>query len=560
MPGSSIHAAALRAGLDAAHARLSNVEFAAGLWAGRADLWSTEPATRAKIAQRLGWLSARLFVEQRITAISSFADRVRADRFTHVVLLGMGGSSLAPEVMRQVFGSASGFPELRMLDSVNPDAVRAAMSAAATSLFVVASKSGSTLEPNTMAAEARRRVEAAGHHDWGSRFVAITDPDSPLHEQARANHYREIFLNPPDIGGRYSALSLFGLVPAALMGIPLQPLLRHAEAMETACRNVDSRTNPGLALGALLGAAVLAGRDKLTVLLPPHLASVGLWIEQLIAESTGKHGKGIVPIVGEPASQACGADRVVVVVQFGEEPLDQMVIARLDETQTPVAMVTVSEDAALGGEFLRWEIATATAGFLMGINPFDEPNVQEAKDATRALLSAYASSRTLPGPTVHARLPEATLSLSAPAKDRLGAAPPTDILRIVARGDYFAVLAYVPPSDETWQSLIQRFRLDVGARLGVATSSGFGPRYLHSTGQLHKGGAANGVFVILTCRCAQDLPIPGKPYSFGILEAAQALGDFSSLERAGRRVVLVQADALDPALVDRVFQTFLHAL
>lgn len=548
----------MSAPLDAVHARLVHAKFADALWTRRLEIWSRDQAARDKISNRLGWLSALEFVESRVPDLISFAERAKANVFTDVVLLGMGGSSLAPEVLRQIVGVAPGFPRFRMLDSVDPDEVRQAFAHAETSLFIVASKSGSTIEPNVLAAEARRRVESAGHAPWGPRFIAITDPDSPLHVEARDQHFREIFLNPPDIGGRFSALSFFGMVPAALMGLPLDRLLHHARAMADACRNSETEANPGVSLGALMAAAFLDQRDKLMLVLPPRLESLGLWIEQLVAESTGKQGKGIVPIAGEHTAQASGPDRVAVIVTLGGEAPDATLLARLRDAGTPFVVINMPDETAIGAEFLRWEVATATAGFLMNVNPFDEPNVQEAKDATRSLLDAFTRDGILPAPAPQVDVAGVSLSLSAEARRRLGPSGPGAFLTLLTAGDYFGLLAYVAPSNAAMATVLGGFRADVARQTGAATMFGYGPRYLHSTGQLHKGGGPNGAFVIVTCAPAEDLPVPGEPFSFGVLETAQALGDFASLDRAGRRALLIRLPSPSPALLQQALQSLLH--
>jgi hypothetical protein len=445
-----------------------------------------------------------------------------------------------------------------MLDSVDPDAVRAALHNAATSLFVLASKSGSTIEPNVMAAEARRRLVESGVPRWASRFVAITDEHTALHQRARDEQFREIFVNPSDIGGRYSALSLFGMVPAALMGANVDAILADARAMESACRSTTVAANPGLALGAFMAAAAGAGHDKLTLLLPKPLASLGLWVEQLIAESTGKQGKGIVPITGEVSGASLGADRAIVAISFAGEPPD---LPRdvIRQTNIPLIELEVSDECAIGAEFLRWEVATATAGLLMEINPFDEPNVRQAKEATNALLEKYRSTGTLPTREPHGNIERVRLTLSAAAEQALHGADAERFLRVLHDGDYFALLAYLPPDREPFDSALQDIRAAVGKASGCATMFGYGPRYLHSTGQLHKGGANNGVFVIVTAAAQEDLPIPDEPFSFGVLEMAQALGDFESLDRTGRRALHVHLPRRDVDLLKRVFDRLLKA-
>ena len=322
--------------LEDSYARLDRLRFADALWRKQLDVWSADPAVQSLIATRLGWLDALNVVTPQLPRLRAFADGVRRDGFTHVVLLGMGGSSLAPEVLRQVLAAQNSTPSFHVLDSVDPDAVRAAMAHAATSLFIVASKSGSTIEPTTMAAEAKRRVIEAGHTQWASRFVAITDEGTGLHRSATADGFRDVFVNPSDIGGRYSALSLFGMVPAALMGLDLDRLLAGARAMESACRIAQSRDNPGLALGAVMNAGFERGRDKMTLLLPKRLESFGLWVEQLVAESTGKHKKGIVPIAGESAEMSIGDDRVVVVVRVGDDTPEPAVLDRAKASGAPI--------------------------------------------------------------------------------------------------------------------------------------------------------------------------------------------------------------------------------
>ena len=536
--------ATIAAGIEQAFDRLSRSAFADALWSRSLDVWPNDAAARKVIANRLGWLDAPDEAAAHLPRLREFAGRVRDEAFTDVVLLGMGGSSLAPAVLRRVIGIAPGFPRFRVLDSVDPDAVRDALEAAATSLFVLASKSGSTIEPNVMAAEAQRRIRAAGIAEPGSRFVAITDEGTALHQRAGTEHFRDIFVNRPDIGGRYSALSFFGLVPAALMGIDLDALLAAARDMAAACRARDPRTNPGLALGAMMAVAAQAGRDKLTLLLPPPLEAFGLWVEQLVAESTGKHGKGVLPVAGESSDAPFGDDRAVVAVEIGGAGPAAASLQRAHVTNAPVVTLTMPNALALGAEFFRWEFATATAGYLLDINPFDEPNVQQAKDATRELLDAYTAQGRLPVPESQAAIEGARITLSHAAQEVIGDFP-TSIGRLLRPGDYFSLLVYLPPDDSPLAAPLEHFRAAIAAKSGCATTLGYGPRYLHSTGQLHKGGPNSGVFFIVTATAAADLPIPGAPYSFGVLEMAQAAGDFKSLDRAGRRAIHLHLPARD---------------
>jgi glucose-6-phosphate isomerase len=542
---------------DAACARLDSVQFAPALWNRKLDVWSADPAIQQLIANRLGWLGALDFVEPLVPRLQAFAESVKQSGFTDVVLLGMGGSSLAPEVLRQVLRPTGQVPRFRVLDSVDPDAVRAVMDRARETLFVIASKSGTTIEPNVMAEEAKRRVIAEGHTNWGSRFVAITDPETALHRRATEEGFRDVFVNPPDIGGRYSALSLFGMVPAALMGLDVNGLLAGARTMEQACRHGRAAENPGLALGALMGAGARAGRDKLTLWVPPELQSFGLWVEQLVAESTGKKGKGVVPITGETTGVSLRSDRLVVALSAGA--LRAPELDRLGREDVPHALLDMSDVANLGAEFLRWEVATATAGLLLEINPFDEPNVQQAKDATRLLLDRFREQRQLPFPESHGSANGARLTLTEPAVSALGGNAAESFLQVVEPADYVALLAYVPSDDARWTNALETFRRAVAARTLTATSLGYGPRYLHSTGQLHKGGAPNGVFIVVTADAAEDLPIPGEPYSFGVLEMAQALGDFQSLDRTGRRAMFLQLPRRDVELFEKAASQLLKA-
>ena len=539
---------------------------AARLWRRDPSLWSTDASVQEKIANRLGWLSSPTLMAGSIGRLHTFADAVKRDGLAHVVLLGMGGSSLAPEVLRAVVGVGPGWPQFQMLDSTDPAAVRAAATPPERTLYVLASKSGTTIEPNALAAHFRERLEARGA-PWNDHFIAITDEGTDLARRAGAERFRDLFINPSDIGGRYSAVSYFGFVPAALMGQDLNALVGWSLAMLSAAEPADRAggMNPAVALGLLIGEAARAGRDKLTLILPPELGAFGLWVEQLIAESTGKHGVGVVPIAGEPvaAPDHYAADRVFVAVRLDGSPAEQAqsaAIQSLKAAGAPVAEIEMPEAAALGGEFLRWEIATAMAGAILQINPFDEPNVQQAKDATRTLLERYKSSGQLQAPSPSRTWPNGvTIASTAAAREQLGDRGAEAALSLLRAGDYFALLAYVGPNAEIAQ-VLEVFRHNVRDRTRAATMLGYGPRYLHSTGQLHKGGRNTGVFVLLTADDAADLPIPGESFSFGTLEMAQALGDFASLESAGRRAIHVHLPRPEARLVREVATTMLDQL
>jgi len=513
------------------------------LWDRDGTLWAASGTNPAEIAAWLGWLDLPA-QHDTLGGYRRLAREVRADGYGRAAVLGMGGSSLAPELFSRVFGDALGGSsadaaglELRILDSTHPDAVRGFREWAQSSrtLFCVSSKSGSTTEPNAFHAVMAAFAPALD-------FVAITDPGSSLAEVARAQEFRAIVDGQPDVGGRYSALSAFGLVPAALNGVDLDGLLARAATMAAACR-APASANPGLQLGATIGEAARAGRDKLTILTSARLAAFGDWVEQLVAESTGKRGTGIVPVVGEPLASPdrYGPDRCFVVIGLADVQDDALMglAAELERLGHPVVRITLAEPLAVGAEFVRWEVATAAAGIVLGIDPFDQPNVQESKDATRELLEAYRTTGALPGPApvvsgggIAAYLDAAALGDTPVSVD--GAVQL--LVDGIGPGDYVALLAYLP-ADPATVALLQRLRAAVRDARGVATTLGFGPRFLHSTGQLHKGGPDSGVFLQITGAPQRDLPIPGWQESFGTLVAAQALGDLASLQRRGRRAL-----------------------
>lgn len=540
---------------------------AAALWRREPSVWNSDPEVQRQILNRLGWLSAPALMADSLDRLETFAESVRRDGFAHVVLLGMGGSSLAPEVLRAVLGVAPGWPAFHMLDSTDPVAIRAIVTPPERTLYLLASKSGTTIEPNALAAHFRHVLEEARVSRWADHFVAITDEGTPLAARARTEGFRDLFLNPSDIGGRYSAMSFFGLVPAALMGLNVAGLVGWALAMIAACEPGfgAAAAKPAAGLGLAMGVGALIGRDKLTLLLPPSLEPFGLWVEQLVAESTGKQGKGIVPIAGEPLAEppAYGPDRLFVRLRlhgsYAEEMRDTDV-RDLKASGAPVAELDLPEPSALGAEFVRWEAATAIASALLGINPFDEPNVQQAKDATRLLLDAYKSSGHLPTSVPDRTLDgSVTLTLTSAARAALEGRSAEAFLTLIGERDYFALLAFLAPDHEIANEL-QAVRTAVRDRMHAATMAGYGPRYLHSTGQLHKGGPNTGVFLMITAAPRQDLPIPGEPFSFGTLELAQALGDFTSLDRTGRRALHAHLPSPDRRLIRRVADVLLERL
>ncbi|MFN0152170.1 MAG: bifunctional transaldolase/phosoglucose isomerase [bacterium] len=537
----------------------------ARLWARDAALW-----TGTDEAAWLGWLDIVEAQRDSADRLANFALEVRRDGFTHAILLGMGGSSLAPEVFAMTFGRVAGAPALSVLDSTDPAQVRAAEAKVdlARTLFIVSSKSGSTLEPNVFRDYFLDRArQTLGAAKAAEHFVAITDPGSQLERFAQAEGFRRIFPGVPTIGGRYSALSHFGTVPAAVMGVDVAQLLDRADEMARACgASVAANDNAGVALGVALGVmAARHRRDKLTVIASPGVHDLGAWLEQLIAESTGKHGAGIIPVDREALGDArdYGSDRVFAYLRLAgaADAAQDRAADALERAGQPVIRIALRDAYDLGAEFFRWEIATAVAGAILQINPFDQPDVEASKIATRGLTSAYETSGALPdeapildaeGIALYADARNAAAILDAVSARRADAGAATGDGTLVAAlrahlarlapGDYFALLAYIEMNDAHERAL-QTMRIAVRNAKGVATCLGFGPRFLHSTGQAYKGGPASGVFLQITCDDAHDLAIPGARYTFGIVKAAQARGDFAVLAERERRALRVHLGA-----------------
>jgi len=514
------------------------------LWQRDASLW-----TNTDEAQWLGWLDV---VQQQIADVpkfQKFAEEVRNENFSDILLLGMGGSSLCPEVLAKTYGQIDGFPKLHVLDSTDPQQVKAFQDAVdlESTLFIVSSKSGSTLEPNIFKQYFFERTKAVvGPDKAGNRWVAVTDPGSKLEKEALADKFRHIFHGVPSIGGRYSALSNFGMVPAAAMGLDVAKFLDRANQMVQACKSSSVESNPGGMLGIVLGSAAKLGRDKLTFVTSPAIHDLGAWLEQLIAESTGKQGKGIIPVDREELTgpKGYGSDRVFAYLRYEPAPdsnQDQHVAA-LEKAGQPVIRISVKDTYDLPQEFFRWEIATAVAGSIIGINAFNQPDVEASKVETRKLTSEYEQSGSLP--------PEKPFFQQGPFKlfaDPKNAAAVNSgnvaghlkaHLDRIRPGDYFALLAYVQ-MNEGHEARLQEIRHAVRDAKKVATCLGFGPRFLHSTGQAYKGGPNSGVFLQITCDDAHDLQVPGAKYTFGVVKAAQARGDFQVLADRGRRALRV---------------------
>jgi len=532
----------LQAAVDQRLAQLQNGDFGARLWRMDPTLWKDDAETQKKIANRLGWLPVVEEMHAQVGDLQTFADQVRGEGYGHVVVLGMGGSSLAPDVFRHTFGSHEGYPELRVLDttdSASIQSVEAEIDPAKT-LFIVSSKSGTTTETLSLYRCFWEKVQAVKAAQTGENFVAICDPGTSLSEEGASRGFRRVFENRADIGGRYSALSYFGLVPAALIGVDFTKMFDSVSDMVRACGpEVPASENPGLWLGAILGEAAKAGRNKLTFAISPGIATYGYWVEQLIAESTGKEAAGLLPVEGEAlgAPEVYGNDRIFVHLDI-DAPEDMKMSEKLDalaQAGHPVVRLKLTGPLDLGGEFLRWEIATAVAGAVLGINPFDEPNVQESKDNTSRLLDQYKQQGHLP--EEQPALTENDLAFYGVE----GGSASDALSRFFAQAgehSYIAIMAYVQTTDEVHTAL-QDARMLMRDGTRAATTLGYGPRFLHSTGQFHKGGPQEGVFVQVTAEDTASLPIPGSDYDFNTLKRAQALGDYQALSGRNRPTVRV---------------------
>jgi glucose-6-phosphate isomerase len=516
------------------------------IWSRDHRLWKPQPV---EIANRLGWLHIVGKMKASLPQIFEFVDNVRSDGYNRALLLGMGGSSLAPEVFRKTFGVQSGYLDLAVLDSTDPETILDLASEIdlARTLFIVSTKSGTTIETLSLFKYFYNRVsEAFGLSEAGQHFIAITDAGTPLESIARAYAFRAAFLNDPDIGGRYAALSYVGLVPAGLMGLELEGNLDRTQRIVQNCRMAGSE-NLGACLGAMLGELALAGKDKLTLVCSPSVASFGDWVEQLIAESTGKEGKGIFPVVSEEPGppEVYADDRLIVYLQLKGEADQESFVRALEDAGQPVVRLRLEELADLGGQFFLWEMATAVAGHLLAINPFDQPDVEAAKVFARQAVAAYEHEGRLPETGAPLRIEgisiDANPGWSSPVPPS-GGDLVEGFLGQANPGDYLALQAFIQPTPEV-EALLRALRRNLCARTKLATSLGYGPRFLHSTGQLHKGDRGNGLFIQITADPDRDIPIPdeaGAPRStitFGALKLAQAFGDRQALRAARRRVI-----------------------
>src|SRR6202453_4320154 len=568
-PKVNAQSASLPADLDAAVKKNLNDWRASGkvrrLWQHDASLWTNDDE-----AKWLGWLGITDLQLADAAKLKALADEIKSAGFSDILLLGMGGSSLCPEVLSLTYPQTPGFPRLHILDSTDPAEIRSVEKKVnlPKTLFIVSSKSGTTLEPNIYKQYFFERVQQTiGADQAGSHFIAITEPGSKLQLVAERDHFRHIFYGLPYIGGRSSALSNFGMVPAAAMGLDTLKLLQRTKEMVDACQpSASIEQNPGLMLGLIMGTAAKLGRDKITLITSPGISDLGAWLEQLIAESTGKLGKGIIPVDRETlgAPEVYGNDRVFAYLRLeGESDAAQDArVTALEKSGQPVVRIAVSDTYSLGQEFFRWEIATAVAGSIIGINAFNQPDVEASKIVTKQLTSEYEAKGALPAEkpiieedgfklfTDEKNAAELAKDLTKTAGTSGDNALKNYLRAHLARlgtGDYFALLAYVEMNAEH-ESLLQSLRLAVRDRKHVATVLGFGPRFLHSTGQAYKGGPNSGVFLQVTCDDAQDLPVPGQKYTFGIVKAAQARGDFQVLADRKRRALRVHLHDVEGGL------------
>ncbi|MEA2571880.1 MAG: transaldolase / glucose-6-phosphate isomerase [Acidobacteriota bacterium] len=540
----TVHLATEQLLVDQNVQRADKEKFVERIWKKDATLWKNDDAHKKIIANALGWLTVVEEMQAGVKELVKFAKEIHGD-FDDVVVLGMGGSSLCSEVTRRVFGAKEGWPRLRILDSTVPSAVQKLEDQLnlERTLFMVASKSGTTTEPHVFHEYFYDRVKSVKGEKAGENFIAVTDPNTQLGKDAARDNFRKIFINPADIGGRYSALSYFGLVPAAISGIDVETLVDRAVHAAHVARTPSVKKNPPAMLGVIIGTLAEQGRNKLTLITPPPLDTLGLWIEQLVAESTGKEGKGILPVAGEPPIDVAsyGKDRVFVSVRLrGSDETARL--RELADAGHPVIDLILEDTLDLGEIFFVWEFATAVAGAILGIDAFDQPNVQESKDNTKKLLDEFRTNGKLTEQDVVGTPGDVTIYTSSGSRGPSGSGDPRStlsmLLSMVSAGDYVALTEYFPETPER-DRLIAQIRETIASELHVATTTGYGPRFLHSTGQLHKGGADNGVFLQLTADDAIDLKIPGEPFTFATLARAQALGDFQSLASRGRRALRI---------------------
>jgi transaldolase/glucose-6-phosphate isomerase len=566
-----INPGSLKKEMEAAAAALDEKQVGARLYHKDPYLWKTDPKEAKMISENMGWITLPDDYTETTRDLQEFAKEISGEGYNYAVLLGMGGSSLCSEVARETFGTAKNFLELIVLDNTDPAAILSVEQKIdiEKTLFMVASKSGGTEETISFFRYFYDKLDKKGSKNTGAHFVAITDAGSPLVKLANEYKFRKTFINPPGIGGRYSVLSDFGLVPLALMGVDINAIMHSAKAMETSSdANVPVINNPAISLGLLLGICQRHGRDKVTFILSSSISSFGYWVEQLLAESTGKEGKGLIPVNGEKPGKPgdYGNDRLFVHIylEADNNTVDTKKIAAFEAAGHPVVSIKLHDKLALGGEYYRWEIAAAVAGMVIGINPFNQPNVEESKKNTRDILNKWGKTQSFK--EADPVLKYENISIYSGQKTRQITVDPDepagdfvrDFVAMVAPGDYVALLPYFMMTSYR-EKVLQSWRLHIRDESKTATTLLNGPRYLHSTGQLHKGGPDSGLYIILIGNETENLPIPGQKFGFETLHHAQALGDFRSLDEKGRRVILINlGDYIDEGL-DRLYQSVTEA-
>jgi len=534
--------------------RLEEKNIVKRIWEKDPTVWKDDKEFDTLIKNRLGWLTLPVSMRQHLEDINTFTADVIKEGFKYAIVMGMGGSSMCPEVCLETFGVKKGYLKLIVLDSTDTKTICDFENSIDidTTLFIVSSKSGSTIEVDSFLRYFFDKVKSKKGAGAGRQFVAITDPHTHLESLANENGFRKIFTNPADIGGRYSALSFFGLVPAALIGVDVSKLLYNAEDMMTECTISNPSKNSGVLLGVAAGELAKKGRDKLTFVISKKIYSFGYWVEQLIAESTGKEGTGILPVEGEGLgkSSSYGNDRVFVNMKSGKESgAAKKFIKGMEKKNFPIINIDLKDVYDLGGQFFLWEFATAVMGEVLGINPFDEPNVKESKDNTSEVLKYYQEDKKLPeqqpiseSGDIKIYLDEKLFTKKLPSKNKLNKWKAEDYIKFFlnsfGKGDYVAVMAYIQ-RNEKGEKMLQKIRELIRVRTKGATTIGYGPRFLHSTGQLHKGGPDKGLFVQIVSDDSKDIEIPGQPYSFGILKQAQATGDYQSLIQHKKKVLKI---------------------
>ena len=552
-----------RVAVEDAFKKIEDNKILKRIWDMDHTVWKMEPK---EITNRLGWLTSPMNMRQRVTELKTFTDEVRSERYTHALLLGMGGSSLAPDVLRRTFGVQDGFLDLAVLDSTDPAAVAALAKTVNPEkrLFIVSSKSGTTAEVLSFFKYFfNQTINSVGKDKAGEHFMAITDPGNSFNEVAGKLRFRKVFAGDTTIGGRFSALSVFGLVPASLMGMDTTLLLERAIASAEDCGQNDcswSGLNDGCKLGAALGTLAGAGRDKLTFFIAEKVKGFGDWVEQLIAESTGKEGKGILPVIGEPpdSPELYSNDRVFISMKLPGDDTTQPELGKLSDAGHPVIRIFLDDIYDLGGQFFLWEFATAVAGHVLGINPYDQPDVESAKVLSRKAMDEYRQKGSLSTQAPSLIDKDISVFYDSPSSDLSQVIE--DFLFHIQEGSYISIQAYINPTRETERAL-QALRLGLLDKHRIPTTLGFGPRFLHSTGQLHKGDAGKGLFIQITCDDAFDLAIPDEAGSesssmtFGILKAAQAMGDGEALKAAGRQLIRLHISGPDiTAAINRIAQ------